>query len=107
MSSKKDVECLKILGKSRKKVAILKNCPNSLIKSVCECVLNLLSGNIPITRRQKNKLIPYKRTLRRLSDKKIPLFKKRRILVQKGEGFLSILIPAAVSLLSSIIHGTQ
>lgn len=62
MSSKKDVECLKILGKNRKKVAILKNCPTSLIKSVCECVLNLLSGNIPITRRQKNKLIPYKRT---------------------------------------------
>lgn len=107
MSCKKDVEYLKILGKSRKKVAILKDCPNSLIKSVCECVLNLLSGNIPITGLQKKKLVPYKRTLRRLSDKKVPLFKKRRILIQKGEGFLSILIPAAVSLLSSVIHGTQ
>lgn len=100
-----NVEHLQLLGKCKNKGALLRKCPNSLIKCVCECALNLLKGNVPITRRQKNRLAPYKRTLRRLGDKKIPLFKKRRLLVQKGEGFLSILIPAAVSLLSSLFHG--
>lgn len=100
-----NLEHLALLGKSKHKGALLRKCPNSLIKHVCECALNLLKGNVPITRRQKTRLAPYKRTLRRLADKKVPLFKKRRLLVQKGEGFLSILIPAAVSLLSTLIHG--
>lgn len=107
MSYEKDVECLKLLGKSQRKSAILKSCPNSLIKSVCECVLNLLKGNLPISKQVKTRLTPYKRTLRKLAQKKVPLFKKRRLLIQKGEGFLSLLIPAAVSVLSTLIHGTQ
>lgn len=101
------VEHLKLLSKCKKKGALLRKCPNSLIKSVCECALNVLKGNVPLTKRQKNKLSPYKRTLRKLGDKKVPLFKKRRLLVQKGEGFLSLLIPVAVSVLSSLIHGTR
>jgi hypothetical protein len=100
-----NIDHLTLLGKSKNKGAFLRKCPNSVVKCVCECALNLLKGNVPITQRQKIRLIPYKRTLRRLADKKVPLFKKRRLLVQKGEGFLSILIPAAVSLLSTLIHG--
>ena len=96
---------LKLLNKTKKKSAFLKKCPNTVIKGVCECALNLLKGNISITKRQKNKLIPYKRVLRRLGEKKVPLFKKRRLLVQKGEGFLSVLIPAAISVLSTFING--
>lgn len=101
------VEHLKLLCKAKKKSAFLRKCPNSVIKNVCECALNLLKGTIPVTKRQKNRLTPYKRTLRRLGDKKVPLFKKRRLLVQKGEGFLSILIPAAVSVLSTLINGVR
>lgn len=102
-----NVEHLKLLGKAKNKAALLRKCPNSLIKCVCECALNLLKGNVPITPRQKNRLTPYKRTLRRLGNKKIPLFKKRRLLVQKGDGFLSVLIPAAVSILSTLFHGVR
>lgn len=102
-----NLEHLRLLKKYKNKTAILRKCPNSLIKCVCECALNLLKGNIPISQQQKKKLIPYKRTLRNLSDKKIPLFKKRRVLVQKGNGLLSILIPAAVTALSSLIHGAR
>ena len=101
------IEHLKLLTKTKNKSAFLKKCPNSIIKGVCECALNLLRGNIPISKQKKNKLVPYKRTLRRLGDKKIPLFKKRRLLVQKGDGFLSVLIPAAISVLSSLIHGSR
>lgn len=101
------LEHLKLLSKTKQKSAFLKKCPNSIIKGVCECALNLLKGNIPVSKRQKNKLAPYKRTLRRLGNTKVPLFKKRRLLVQKGEGFLSILIPAAVSVLSTLINGVR
>lgn len=102
-----NVEHLKLLCKTKSKTALLRKCPNSLIKSVCECALNLLKGNVPITPSQKKRLAPHKRTLRRLGDQKVPLFKKRRLLVQKGDGFLSVLIPAAVSVLTSLIHGAR
>lgn len=101
------IEHLKLLKKTKQKSIFLRKCPNSIIKGVCECALNLLKGNIPISKRQKNKLIPHKRTLRRLGNKKLPLFKKRRLLVQKGDGFLSVLIPAAISVLSSLINGVR
>jgi len=101
------LEQLKLLQKSKLKRHLLQKCPNSVIKAVCECALNVLKGNVPISKRQKDKLSSYKRTLRRLGDKKVPLFKKRRILIQKGEGFLSLILPAAVSLLGSLFHGSR
>lgn len=99
-----DVEQLRKLGRSRCKKVLLRTCPNSLIKKICECIYNLLKGNIPLKARQKSKLSKYKKTLRQLSNKKLALFKKRRLLVQKGSGFLSLLIPAALSVLSGLIH---
>lgn len=106
MSAEQHVEHLKLLAKSKTKGAILQKCPNSLIKALCECTINILKGNVPLTKCTKNKLAPYKSVLRKLGDKKVPLYKKRQLFVQKGEGFLSLLIPAAVSVISSPIHGT-
>lgn len=107
MSAKEHVEHLKLLAKSRSKATILRKCPNSLIKALCECCINILNGNVPLSKHQKNKLSPYRKIVRNLGKKSVPLYKKRRLLVQKGEGFLSFLIPAAVSVLSSLIHGTR
>lgn len=101
------VQHLNLLKKTKRKAVFLRKCPNHVIKCVCECALNLLKGNIPLTIRQKNKLNTHKRVLRQLGDKKVPLFKKRRLLIQKGDGFLSVLIPAAVSVLSTLINGVR
>ncbi|GFY59427.1 uncharacterized protein TNIN_318771 [Trichonephila inaurata madagascariensis] len=61
-------------------------------------------GNVPLTKRQKSNLTPLKTVVRKLGDRSIPLYKKRHLLVQKGEGFLSFLIPAALSVLSSLFN---
>lgn len=82
---------------------LLKKLTNEKLKIVCECALNLLRGNIPVTKSQKAKLQKHKAALRKLASKKLPLFKKKRVLLQKGSGFLGILLPTALSLLSSII----
>lgn len=105
MSAKQHVEHLKLLAKSKTKKTILRKCPNSLIKAVCECVLNVLKGNVPLNKHQKRKITAYKKVVRTLGKKSVPLYKKRKLLVQKGDGFLSFLIPAAVSVISSLING--
>lgn len=101
------LELLKLISKSKNSKKIIQKAPNSVIKSLCECVLNVLHGNVPLTKKQLEHLSKHKRCLRKLSVRNIPLYEKRRILVQKGDGFLSVLLPAAVSIISSLIHGAQ
>lgn len=107
MSARQHLEHLKLLAKSKTKKKILQKCPDTLIKAVCECAINALKGNVPLSKRQKEKLIPFKKAVRKLGDKSIPLHKKRKLLIQKGDGFLSFLIPTAISVLSSLFHGAR
>lgn len=76
------------------------------IKTICECCINTLNGNIPLTTQQKKTLSKYKKTLRHLSNRKVSLPKKRKAILQKG-GFLNILIPAALSVLTTLFHGSN
>lgn len=99
------LELIKLISKTQHPQSLIKKCSKREIKTLCECVLNVLCGNIPLTKSQKNRLSPHKESLRKLSNKKTPLYKKKKILIQKGEGFLSILLPAAISVISSLIHG--
>lgn len=99
------LELLKLISNTKHPKTLLKKCSKPEIKTLCECVLNVLCGNIPLTKSQKDRLYPHKESLRKLSKKKIPLYKKKKILIQKGEGFLSVLLPAAISVITSLING--
>ncbi|GBM86815.1 hypothetical protein AVEN_47492-1 [Araneus ventricosus] len=85
---------------------ILKRINEEGIKAICECCLNVLHGNIPLTEKQKGSLSKHKRTLRTLAERKVALSKKRKLVLQKG-GFLNILIPTALSVLSELFHGAR
>ena len=82
------------------KKAIIKHAPPDLVTAISEIVLNLIKGVIKLTAHQKKRLSRYKKELA-LAKKKVSLGKKRKILVQKGGGVVSILVPLALSLLSS------
>lgn len=99
----KQLEFLKNCPKNLQKY-LLKRIPASTIKTICECCLNVLKGNISLSSRQKKYLRLHKNTLRCLADKKSPICRKRKLIVQKG-GFLNILIPAAISAISGLING--
>ena len=83
------------------KKAIIKHAPADLVTAISEIVLNLIKGVIKLTADQKKRLSRYKKELLALAKKKVSLGKKRKILVQKGGGVVSILVPLALSLLSS------
>ena len=53
----------------------------------------MVKGNVPgLTQDKVNKLACYKTNLIKLT-KKVPIKEKRKILVQKGGGFLPFLLP--------------
>lgn len=97
---KRHVHLLHLLSSAgpQQRKAILKTASNDQIKSLCEICHNLLRGNIPTAK--VNKLVSYKRVIRQLADKKIPISRKRKLFInQRGSGFLSILLPTVLSLL--------
>ena len=81
-----NVHTLHVLNKSsaKKRKAILKNASKELVTCLCECALNIIKGKVPLTPGQKKKLAKHKIHLRTLSDKKVPHFKRKRLLIQKG-----------------------
>lgn len=101
----RDLEFIRTCPKALRK-ELLKKLPSRSVKAICECSLNVLKGNIPLSSKQKKSLNQYKSTLRKIGTKKGALFQKKKLIIQKG-GFLNILIPAALSVLTGLIHGTR
>jgi hypothetical protein len=60
-------------AKPQLRKAILKNCCNELVKSISECVLNVLHDNMKLTACQKKRLRKFKVPLRALADKRVDL----------------------------------
>ena len=100
---KRDFLTLLAQSKTPKRRALLAEWANkSEIDSLSEIVYNTLRGNIKLNKRLFKKLKRCKNHLRELANKKNSITKKRKIIKQNG-GFLSVLIPTALSLLTSVV----
>lgn len=100
---RKNALMLKVLSKATPAAtkAIIKTGGHDLVNALCECSLNLLKGNVPLTPQQKKRLSRYKTTLRALAERKTS-WKKRKALLQKG-GFLQHLLLPVLGALGSIL----
>ena len=80
---------------------ILKNADKKLVDAIRECLHNLLKGNLPIKKNDMKNIKKHKNYIRMVASGSC--FKKnKQLLVQKG-GFLSILLPTAVQLLTTLL----
>jgi hypothetical protein len=82
---------------------LLKHADPELVRVICECALNVLEGNIPISSRDKKRLLRNKNLLRRLAGNRDSLPQKKRLIVQSGGSFLLALLPAVISLIGSAL----
>jgi hypothetical protein len=89
---------LKFLSKANaaQRRKVLKNSRKCLIKAISEIVLNCLLGNIPMNQCRRNRLKKYKKLLNKLANRTTSLNSKKKLILQKGSGFLSILLPVAL-----------
>lgn len=101
---KANYHALHVLKNARPKLrkAIVSNCNKDLLNSICECVLNVLNGNIRISDCTKRKLRKFRTSLRSLIDKRRPLVSKRRVIQQRG-GFLLPLLSAVLPALAGLL----
>lgn len=96
------LKALYYLDKKQRK-ALLKSADKTIIKGICECILNVISGNLKISEHSKKQLSKYKNFLRKLvkPKKETSWQQRKRILVQKGSGILPLLIQPVLSILLS------
>lgn len=96
---------LKILLRAKPKLqkALLQNADKKLIQTLCECVLNILVGNVPVKERHKQKLARHKTLLRNIVKKGVDWKQKKKVIQKGGTFFLSILAPIVSTILSSIL----
>ena len=96
----------KLADCSRKeRKAHLKNATDEQLKGLFQICLNHVRGNLPMEQSKYQRFKRHKNTLRALASKNVPMYKKRRIMTQKG-GFLSSVATFALPLLAQLIqHG--
>ena len=82
--------------------AIVSNCDSELVNSICECVLNVLNGNVKLSGCVTRKLRKHKTVLHKVADKRVPISSKKKLIVQRG-GFLLPLMSAMLPALATLI----
>ena len=90
-------------AKPNKIKTFIKSADNKFIKTVCECSLNVLRGNVPISNKHKQSLKKYKKDLRHLANKKVSLNQKKKLLLKKrGYNIIAGLAKFLIPLVGSI-----
>ena len=72
------------------------------MNSICECVLNVLNGNVKLSGCVTRKLRKHKAVLCKVADKRVPISSKKKLIVQRG-GFLLPLLSAVLPALATLI----
>src|SRR6201995_3123361 len=105
---KKFAPYLHILHKSSPKVRkslTKQHCSPEFVRCICECVKNVLVGNVKLTAEHKRKLKRHKRSLRKLVLKKTSLTEKKKI-VERG-GFLGALLGPIIKFISGLFGASK
>jgi hypothetical protein len=99
---KSNYSAFELLKTSKPKLRneIIAKCGPGLLRCLSECALNVLEGNVKLSKCAKRKLRKYKGQLRKVADKRVSKAKKKKIIIQRG-GFLLPLLSAVLPALSS------
>ena len=96
---------LKLLSMASKeeRTAIINKSSRNLILALSEVIFNVLYGTVELTSDEILRLRRYHKTLYTIARKSTSIFKKKKLLKQKG-GFLTTLLPPAIALLVSMFQ---
>lgn len=100
----KHKDYLNLLSKSKDKNRrnkLIDAANNNEIRAISECVMNIIEGNVHISKPQLKQLKQHKKVLRLIAKRCSSTKQKRSALKQKG-GFLPALLPMALKALGGL-----
>lgn len=89
----------------KKRKLILQSANTKIIRSIVECIQNVLKGNIQMQNKNIQKLRRHKTVLRNIIHKGNRLKKKKQIILQKGGSFLPALLAPIIGVLANRLIG--
>jgi len=75
---------------------------SQLIRVICECCLNILKGNVTLSKLEKKRLKKHRLLLRRLAERK-PLKTKQKLIQEGGGAFLPLLLAPIISAITGAL----
>ena len=110
---KREAQLLKHISKvkANKSKKFFQTASKEIVECVSQCCFNILNNGFPFKDKSsatvKRKLMPIKNDIRDLSNPKVSLKKKRKILSkqQVGRGIISVLASTLIPLIISAISG--
>ena len=83
---------------------IVKNLPVPVINALSEIILNGFCGNIPLNKSDIEKLKPFRKLMKSLSNKSNSASSRKKLMITlKGGTLLSIILPLAAATISRLI----
>ena len=76
-----------------------------LVHAVCDCIVNVVHGKVPISNYKKCQLRKKVTVLKRLSSPKEPAAKIKRLFIQHGGGFLSAILGPVLKTIAGTVLG--
>lgn len=96
-------ELAKVNTKYKRRKEILQKGGKDLTSCICECVLNLIKGNVPLTRKQFLRLKAHRQSLESLINKRVAAKKKYKIIQQKGGRLFPLLFTPIIKALAGSV----
>ena len=105
---KRHILCIQALNRyknNKLRRAVLANADADLICALAECAYNILEENVQLTRTQRKRLKKYRKKVRELAKRRLPIARRRHILQEQTGGFLSALLaPLAGSVILPLLR---
>ena len=102
----KHLELIKTLNhcNSAEKKQLLRSAPSGVVNAICDCIHNVLKGNVPLSQHHKSKLKSKKAILRKLTNRKNKTPTRKKLLIQHGSGFLSSILGPVIKVISGMLE---
>ena len=101
---KKNISYLKFLQQCSpsERKQLLKVARPEAVNTICDCIANVVHGNIPINSKQKCQLKKKVNVLKSLCDPKKKSTTKKKLLVQHGAGIFSSILGPIIKAIAEI-----
>lgn len=102
----KHIHLLDALARARpaERKTLLKRSNFGVIKSIVECIENVLNGNVKLGKNRLKKLRRYKNQLRKVNTSGKKWTSKKKVIIQTGGAFLpALLIPVIGAIASRLL----
>jgi hypothetical protein len=111
---KQHLNLIKSLSKTKKQHLphIIEHLSDNSIDKLCECLYNVIYSDLKLSKGKKNQIKKCLKNecsitrLKKITNKKVPLSKRRLALSMEGRG-LGLLLSAAIPFLTNLIFGKK